>query len=90
MTATGHGRGWSGSRLVGTGPGERLRDRAHRATRDRHPLAVHLQDAETGVAAEVTYRSQDGVPVLHLESVSSLVVGCLDAQDPMTVDATDV
>ncbi|MER5794038.1 alpha-galactosidase [Streptomyces sp. NPDC001980] len=106
VTATGHGRVWSGTRLVGTELGERLRHRAHHVTRDGdwHTLTVHLHDPETGLAAEVTYRSPDGVPVLrsevtlrnegqatlHLESVSSLVVGRLTANSPAAVDAVDV
>jgi alpha-galactosidase len=93
VTAAGHGRGWSGSRLIGTALGGRLRHRAHHAARDGdwHTLTVDLHDPETGLVAEVTYRSPDGVPVLrsevtlrneghttlHLGSVSSLVVGCL-------------
>ncbi|HET6860882.1 MAG TPA: glycoside hydrolase family 36 protein, partial [Streptomyces sp.] len=105
-TATGHGRGWSGDRLVATDIGGRLRHRAHRATRDGawHVLSVQLHDPETGLAAEVTYRSPDGVPVLrsevvlrnegqatlHLESVSSLVVGCLTPQNPTALDAADL
>ncbi|MBD0839811.1 alpha-galactosidase [Streptomyces sp. TRM68416] len=106
VTAAGHGRDWSGSRLVGTGLGARLRHRAHHATRDGdwHTLTVHLHDPETGLAAEVVYRSPDGVPALrsevtlrnegqatlHLESVSSLVVGCLTPPDPAALDAADV
>lgn len=93
VTTAGHGRGWSGDRLIGTGLGGRLRHRSHRVTRDGdwHELRVDLHDPETGLVAEVTYRSPDGVPVLrsevtlrnegrttlHLESVSSLAVGCL-------------
>lgn len=93
MTAAGHGCGWSGNRLVGTDLGGRLRHRSHRATRDGdwHTLTVHLHDPETGLVAEVTYRSPNGIPVLrsevtlrnagqttlHLESVSLLAVGCL-------------
>ncbi|MGW1029940.1 hypothetical protein ACWD4J_40835 [Streptomyces sp. NPDC002577] len=34
VTAAGHGRGWSGNRLVGTDLGGRLRHRTHRATHD--------------------------------------------------------
>ncbi|MGO4422783.1 alpha-galactosidase, partial [Streptomyces sp. MCAF7] len=91
VTAAGHGRAWSGGRLIDTTLGGRLRYRAHRATRDGdwHVLTVELHDSETGLVAEVVYRSPDAVPVLrggvvlrnegqatlHLESVSSLVVG---------------
>ncbi|MFF1510429.1 alpha-galactosidase [Streptomyces sp. NPDC058326] len=106
VTAAGHGRDWSGSRLIGTSLGGRLRHRAHRAARDGdwHTLTVHLHDPETGLVAEVTYRSPDGIPVLrsevtlrnegqttlHLESVSSLAVGCLTPRDPAAVDAADL
>ncbi|MFF7390094.1 alpha-galactosidase [Streptomyces scabiei] len=106
VTATGHGRGWSGSRLIGTALGARLRYRGHRAGRDGgwHTLTVDLSDPETGLAVEMAYRSPDGVPVLrgeatlrnegpdtlHLESVSSLVVGCLTPRDPAAIDAADV
>ncbi|MGW1744659.1 alpha-galactosidase [Streptomyces sp. NPDC002092] len=106
VTAAGHGRGWSGSRLVDTGLGGRLRHRAHHATRDGdwHTLTVHLHDPETGLAAEVTYRSPDGVPALrgevtlrnegratlHLESVSSLVVGVLTTDGTEAIDAADL
>ncbi|KOG17675.1 alpha-galactosidase [Streptomyces viridochromogenes] len=106
VTAAGQGRGWSGSRLIGTALGGRLRHRAHRAARDGdwHTLTVYLHDPETGLAAEVVYRSPDGIAVLrsevtlrnegrttlHLESVSSLTVGCLTPQDPAAVDAADL
>ncbi|MGX1479700.1 UNVERIFIED_CONTAM: alpha-galactosidase [Streptomyces canus] len=105
VTAAGHGRAWSGNRLVGTALGGRLRHRTHRATRDGdwHTLSVQLADPETGLVAEVTYRSPDGVPVLrsevvlrnegdttlHLESVSSLVVGPL-ADGPEAIDGADL
>ncbi|MFF4799574.1 alpha-galactosidase [Streptomyces sp. NPDC001351] len=106
VTAAGHGRSWSGSRLVDTGLGGRLRHRAHHATRDGdwHSLTVQLHDAETGLAAEVTYRSPTGVPALrsevtlrnegrttlHLESVSSLVVGVLTTKGSEAIDAVDL
>ncbi|MGX1668118.1 alpha-galactosidase [Streptomyces sp. NPDC055400] len=106
VTAAGHGRGWSGSRLIGTRLGARLRHREHHEGRDGdwHTLTVVLHDPETGLTAEVTYRSPDGVPVLrsdvllrnegsvtlHLESVSSLVAGCLTSRDAAAIDASDV
>lgn len=106
VTATGHGRVWSGSRLVQTALGERLRYRTHSAARDgdRHTLTVHLHDPDTGLVAEVTYRSPDGLPVLrsevtlrnegrdtlHLESVSSFATGCLTTPDPADLDAADL
>ncbi|MFF6772240.1 hypothetical protein ACFY8W_01605 [Streptomyces sp. NPDC012637] len=53
VTAAGHGRDWSGSRLIGTALGGRLRHRTHRAARDgdRHTLTVHLHDPETRLVA---------------------------------------
>lgn len=106
VTATGHGRDWSGSRLVQTAIGGRLRHRSHRAGRDGdwHTLTVQLHDPDTGLVAEVTYRSPDGIPVLrsevtlrnegqdtlHLESVSSFAMGCLTTQDPADLDAADL
>lgn len=105
MTAAGHGRAWSGGRLIDTSLGGRLRHRTHQVTRDGdwHVLTVELHDPETGLVAEVTYRSPEGVPVLraevllrndgaatlHLESVSSLVVGTL-ADGPEAIDAADL
>jgi alpha-galactosidase len=102
VTVAGHGRNWSGNRLIGTAIGERLRYRAHRALseKDWQVLVVELHDEETGLVVEVTYRSPDGIPVLrgevavrnegstalHLESVTSLVAGCLTAPP----DAADV
>lgn len=93
VTAAGHGRSWSGGRLIDTSLGGRLRYHTHQVDRegDWHVLSVELRDPETGLGAEVLYRSPDGVPVvrsevvlrnggtatLHLESVSSLIVGCL-------------
>ncbi|MCX4625257.1 hypothetical protein [Streptomyces sp. NBC_01443] len=106
VTATGHGRGWSGDRLIGTDLGGRLRHRSHRATRDGdwHALTLHPHDPETGLVAEVTYRSPDGIPVLrsevtlrnagqttlHLEAVSSLAVGTLTPQGPAAIENADL
>lgn len=105
VTAAGHGRSWSGGRLIDTSLGGRLRYRAHRMARDGawHLLTAELHDPETGLVAEVTYRSPDGVPVLraevvlrndgeatlHLESVTSLVVGGL-ADGPEAIGAADL
>ncbi|TDC15693.1 alpha-galactosidase [Streptomyces sp. 8K308] len=106
VMAAGHGRFWSANRLIDTSLGERLRYRAHRATRegDWQVLTVELRDPESGLAAEVTYRSPDGVPVLrsevalrnegdvtlHLESVTSLMVSCLTPHGPAALDAADL
>lgn len=105
ITAAGHGRYWSSTRLVDTAIGERLRHRAHRSSRDGdwHTLTVELHDPLTGLVAEMTWSSPDGVPAmrsevvlrnegedtLHLESVSSLVVAGLTA-DPSIVDDSDL
>ncbi|MFJ8625035.1 glycoside hydrolase family 36 protein [Kitasatospora sp. NPDC093550] len=106
VTTAGLGRYWSGRHLVNTVLGGRLRHRTHRATRDGgwHVLAVELHDPETGLTAEAVYRSPDGLPVLrsevllrndgprtlHLESVSSLVAGCLTGGDPGELDDADL
>ncbi|MFF7952586.1 alpha-galactosidase [Streptomyces griseorubiginosus] len=105
VTAAGHGRNWSGGRLIDTSLGGRMRYRDHRVSHDGdwHVLTVELHDPETGLVAEVAYRSPDGIPVLrsqvtlrndgattlHLESVSSLVVGTL-ADGPEAIDAADL
>jgi alpha-galactosidase len=93
VTAAGHGRHWSSNRLVDTTIGARLRYRTHRAFRDGdwQVLTLDLHDPRSGLAAQVIFRSPDGIPVLrgevilrnegdatlHLESVTSLVVDCL-------------
>ncbi|MFI9848235.1 alpha-galactosidase [Nonomuraea sp. NPDC051941] len=93
VTATGHGRHWSSHRLIDTTIGARMRHRRHHALREDgwHVLTVELHDPETGLAADVVYRSPDGLPVLRsevvlrnegkstllLESVTSLAVGGL-------------
>ncbi|WP_431930757.1 alpha-galactosidase [Nonomuraea jabiensis] len=83
VTATGHGRHWSSHRLIDTAIGSRMRRRR------RHSTGVELHDPQTGLVAEIRYRSPEGLPVLRsevllrnegehpliLESVTSLVVG---------------
>jgi alpha-galactosidase len=102
VTTADHGRHWSGNRLIDTGIGARLRHRAHHSARDGdwHVLTVELHDPESGLAAEVTYRSPDNIPVLRsevvlrnegnttlrLESVSSFAAGGLTE----AVDAADL
>ncbi|MGW5423602.1 alpha-galactosidase [Streptomyces sp. NPDC003943] len=106
VTTAGLGRYWSGRHLVNSALGGRLRHRSHRTTRDgdRHVLTVELHDPETGLTAEAVYRSPDGLPVLraevllrnegaatlHLESVASLVAGCLTGGDPVDLDTADL
>jgi alpha-galactosidase len=102
VVATGHGRFWSSHRLVDSALGARLRHRAHHVTREGgwHVLTVALHDPHTGLAAEVVYRSPDGVPALraevtlrnegagtlHLESVTSLALGGITDVDLDTAD----
>ncbi|MFF4119088.1 alpha-galactosidase [Streptomyces sp. NPDC001714] len=102
VTATGHGRFWSSHRLVDSALGTRLRHRAHHVTREGgwHVLTVALHDPDTGLVAEVVYRSPDGVPALraevtlrnegtgtlHLESVTSLALGGITDVDLDTAD----
>jgi len=90
VMAANHGSIWSSKLLAGTAIGERLRYRSHRelSEKDWQVLVFELRDEETGLVAEVTYRSPDGIPVLRsevlvrnegnaplrLESVTSLVV----------------
>ena len=97
VTAVGHGRQWSGNRFIATEIGSRLRYRSHQSKRegDWHTLAVALEDPDTGLVAEVVYRSPDGIPVLssevvlrnagpetlHLQSVTSLAIGGLASSE---------
>ncbi|AUY53509.1 alpha-galactosidase [Streptomyces sp. CB01881] len=106
VTTADHGRHWSGRHLIDTALGARLRHRSHRATRDGdwHVLTVELHDPETGLTAEAVYRSPDGLPVLraevvlrnegaetlYLESVGSLVAGCLTGSDPGALESADL
>jgi alpha-galactosidase len=103
VTAAGHGRHWSSHRLVDSTLGTRLRHRAHHVTREGawHVLTVELRDPDTGLAAEAVYRSPEGVPALcaevtlrnegagalHLESVTSLVLGGIT---DVALDTADV
>lgn len=101
VTAGGQGR-----HLIDTNLASRLRHRSHHAGRDGdwHTLSVELHDPGTGLTAEVRYRSPDGLPVLRsevvlrnegpdalqLESVSSLVTGCLTQDGPAGLDSADL
>ncbi|GAQ62216.1 alpha-galactosidase [Streptomyces scabiei] len=91
VTATGHGRMWSGERFIETAIGERLTYRGHETVRDegRERTTIRLADAATGLAADVTLetrpgsrhlRSQvrlanEGRTALRLESVSTVTLG---------------
>ncbi|MFF4378514.1 glycoside hydrolase family 36 protein [Kitasatospora sp. NPDC001547] len=106
VTTAGLGRYWSGRHLVNTVLGSRLRHRSHRSSRegDWHVLDLELHEPRTGLTAVARYRSPDGLPVLrgevllrndgphtlHLESVSSLVAGCLTEGGAAALDAADV
>ncbi|MEV0531068.1 glycoside hydrolase family 36 protein [Kitasatospora sp. NPDC050463] len=106
VTTAALGRHWSGRHLINTALGARLRHRSHSASRDGewHVLTVELHEPETGLTAEAVYRSMDGLPVLrgevllrnegtrtlHLESVGSLVAGCLTGCDPAALDDADL
>ncbi|WP_309484587.1 glycoside hydrolase family 36 protein [Streptomyces himalayensis] len=101
----GHGRYWSSQRLIDSVVGARLRYRSHDTRRDGdwHQLTVRLHDPETGLTADVVYRSPDSIPVLRghvelhnggrerldLESVTSLVLGVLTT-DAAQLDTADL
>lgn len=105
ISTTDHGFHWSSHRAIDTDIGARLRYREHQVARDGvwHELTVRLHDPETGLAADVVYRSPDGVAALRgqvvlrnegarpmaLESVTSLVVGGL-TEDDTQLDAADL
>ncbi|MDQ0758860.1 alpha-galactosidase [Streptomyces canus] len=91
VTATGHGRLWSGERFIETAIGDRLTYRDHETVRagGRERTTIRLADPDTGLVAEVVLetapgagflRSQvrlvnEGSTPLRLESVSTLTVG---------------
>ncbi|KPI04856.1 Alpha-galactosidase [Actinobacteria bacterium OK074] len=62
VTATGHGRTWSGERFVETAIGARLAYRDHDTVRDgdRERTTIRLADPVTGLAAEVTLETAVG------------------------------
>jgi alpha-galactosidase len=91
VTATGHGRLWSGERFIETAIGDRLTYRGHETVQDgnRERTTIRLADPVTGLAADVVLetragagflRSQvrlvnEGSTPLRLESVSTLTLG---------------
>ncbi|NEB01019.1 glycoside hydrolase family 36 protein [Streptomyces sp. SID13726] len=91
VTATGHGRLWSGERFIETAIGDRLTCRDHESVREggRERTTIRLADAETGLVAEVHLETapgarflrsrvrlvNEGTAPLRLESVSSLTLG---------------
>ncbi|MEU0212023.1 alpha-galactosidase [Streptomyces canus] len=91
VTATGHGRLWSGERFIETAIGDRLTYRDHDTVQDgnRERTTIRLADPETGLVAEVVLETapgagflrsrvrlvNEGGTPLRLESVSTLTVG---------------
>lgn len=69
VTATGHGRLWSGERFIETAIGERLayRDHETRTLRDGglERTTIRLADPVTGLAAEVTLEASPGASFLR-------------------------
>ncbi|WP_043259421.1 glycoside hydrolase family 36 protein [Streptomyces hokutonensis] len=96
VTATGHGRLWSGERFIETAIGERLAHQDHRTVRDgsTERTTIRLADPVTGLAAEVTLEAgvgflragvrlvNEGVEPVRLESVTTLILGGIS--DPGT------
>ncbi|MEU9329371.1 alpha-galactosidase [Streptomyces canus] len=91
VTATGHGRLWSGERFIETAIGDRLTYRDHETVREGggERTTIRLADPETGLVAEVVLETapgagflrsrvrlvNEGGTPLRLESVSTLTVG---------------
>lgn len=91
VTATGHGRTWSGERFVDTAVGDRLAYHDHETGRDGDWLCttIKLADPMTGLVAHITLRTcpgadfvrsqvrlvNEGNTPLQLESVSTLTLG---------------
>ncbi|MET8169826.1 alpha-galactosidase [Streptomyces sp. NPDC005329] len=91
VTATGHGRLWSGERFIETVIGDRLAYRDHEMVQDgtRERTTIRLADPATGLAAEVTLETRSGAGFLRarvrlvneggtplrLESVTTLTLG---------------
>ncbi|WP_329240012.1 alpha-galactosidase [Streptomyces canus] len=91
VTATGHGRLWSGERFIETAIGDRLTYRGHETVREGggERTTIRLADPETGLVAEVVLETapgagflrsrvrlvNEGSTPLRLESVSTLTVG---------------
>ncbi|WP_262064455.1 alpha-galactosidase [Streptomyces sp. STR69] len=98
VTATGHGRMWSGERFIETAIGERMTYRDHETVRDGNleRTTIRLADPATGLAAEVTLDAgsgagflragvrlvNEGAEPVRLESVTTLTLG--GVSDPGT------
>ncbi|MFE7764098.1 alpha-galactosidase [Streptomyces sp. NPDC057438] len=97
VTATGHGRMWSGERFIETAIGDRLAYRGHETVQDGagRRTTIRLADAGTGLAADVTLETRqgsgflrarvrlanEGATALRLESVSTLTLGGITDPD---------
>jgi alpha-galactosidase len=91
VTATGHGRTWSGERFIDTAIGDRLTYRGHETRQDGdwQCTTIKLADPQSGLAADITLRTcpgtgflrsqvrlvNEGSGPLRLESVSTLTLG---------------
>ncbi|MFF3741189.1 glycoside hydrolase family 36 protein [Streptomyces sp. NPDC002566] len=91
VTATGHGRMWSGERFIETAVGDRLIYRGHETVHDGgcERTTIRLSDPVTDLAADVTLETaadaaalrarvrlvNEGGEPLRLESVSTLTLG---------------
>src|SRR5213075_1105602 len=97
VTATGHGRMWSGERFIETAIGDRLSYRGHETVQDedRERTTIRLWDSVTGLAADITLETRqdagflrasvrlvnEGSAPLRLESVTTLTLGGLSDAD---------
>ncbi|MFE9603897.1 alpha-galactosidase [Streptomyces hokutonensis] len=97
VTATGHGRMWSGERFIETAIGDRLTYRDHETVREggRERTTIRLADPMTGLLAEVTLEASagagflrsrvrlvnEGVEPVRLESVTTLTLGGISSAD---------
>jgi alpha-galactosidase len=104
VTATGHGRMWSGERFIETAIGDRLSYLSHETVQDggRERTTIRLADATTGLAADVTLEARpgsgflrarvrlanEGGTALRLESVSTLTLGGIVDADAGLDDLT--
>uniref|UniRef100_UPI0035BC95CF glycoside hydrolase family 36 protein n=1 Tax=Streptomyces resistomycificus TaxID=67356 RepID=UPI0035BC95CF len=97
VTATGHGRMWSGERFIETSIGDRLTYRGHETVQDenRERTTIRLADPVTELAAEVTLETtsgaaslrarvrlvNEGSTPLRVESVTTLTLGGITDAD---------
>ncbi|MFI6402313.1 glycoside hydrolase family 36 protein [Streptomyces sp. NPDC050548] len=95
VTATGHGRLWSGERFIETAIGDRLAYRDHATVRNgsTERTTIRLADPMTGLAADVTLEAgvgflragvrlvNEGVEPVRLESVTTLTLGGISDPD---------